>query len=140
MSLLTLIILGEGVMTIVQKLAWIIQNENAWDGPTIGTIVAATSIIYIFYMLYFDALPDYHFGSIRQQFWAFLHFSFHLFLVLFLEEMAQFVTWFKMNEVANALISQISSPKIVDLADSNNGPGLASAINSTISQFFATIY
>jgi hypothetical protein len=51
-------------------------------------------------MLYFDALPDYHFGSIRQQFWAFSHFPFHLFLVLFLEGMAQFVIWFKMNEVA----------------------------------------
>lgn len=49
-------------------------------------------------MLYFDALPDYHFGSIRQQFWAFLHFPFHLVLVLFMEGTAQFVIWFKMND------------------------------------------
>jgi hypothetical protein len=57
-------------------------------------------IQYLLYMLYFDALPDYHFGSIRQQFWAFLHFPFHLFLVLSVEGIAQFVIWFKMNEAA----------------------------------------
>jgi low temperature requirement protein LtrA len=61
MSLLTLIILGEGVMTIVQRITtvrlllyvtdWnltllqIVSNENAWNGQTIGTIVAAISIL-----------------------------------------------------------------------------------------------
>jgi hypothetical protein len=51
-------------------------------------------------MLYFDALPEYHFGSIRQQIWAGLHFPFHLMLVLFLEGTAQWVIWFKMNQSA----------------------------------------
>jgi hypothetical protein len=55
---------------------------------------------YLLYMLYFDALPDYYFDSIRQQIWAFLHFPFHLFLVLLVEGIAQFVIWFKMNEAA----------------------------------------
>jgi low temperature requirement protein LtrA len=60
MSLLTLIILGEGVMTTVGKITTarrfstpgarsnmlqIVYNENAWDGPTIGTIIAAISIV-----------------------------------------------------------------------------------------------
>jgi low temperature requirement protein LtrA len=60
MSLLTLIILGEGVMTTVGKITMarrfptpgtrsnmlqIVYNEHAWDGPIIGTIIAAISIV-----------------------------------------------------------------------------------------------
>jgi hypothetical protein len=50
-------------------------------------------------MLYFDFLPKGHFGSIRQPIWAFLHFPFHLALVLFMEGLAEFVIWHKMVEV-----------------------------------------
>ncbi|PMD60148.1 uncharacterized protein K444DRAFT_589316 [Hyaloscypha bicolor E] len=136
MSLLTLIILGEGVMTTVQKITTIVYNEHAWDGPTIGTIIAAISIVYLLYMLYFDALPDYHFGSIRQQFWAFLHFPFHLFLVLLVEGIAQFVIWFKMNEVATSLLVFLDIPEIQDGLETNNWGALASAINDTVQQIF----
>lgn len=51
-------------------------------------------------MLYFDSLTREHFGSIRQQIWAFLHFPFHVALVLFLEGTSQFVIWHKMVEAA----------------------------------------
>jgi len=39
---------------------------------------------------------------------------------------------------SSVLISLVSSPEIADLVDSNNGPALASAMNSTILQIFAT--
>jgi hypothetical protein len=51
-------------------------------------------------MLYFDSLTREHFGSIRQQIWAFLHFPFHVALVLFLEGTSQFVVWHKMVETS----------------------------------------
>jgi hypothetical protein len=49
-------------------------------------------------MLYFDTVNRHHFGSVRQQLWAFLHFLFHVALVLSLAGMAQFVTWQKIME------------------------------------------
>lgn len=54
---------------------------------------------YLLYMLYFDWLSHQHFGSVRQQIWAFLHFPFHLSLVLAMEGGAQFVIWRKLVEV-----------------------------------------
>jgi hypothetical protein len=50
-------------------------------------------------MLYFDTLNRHHFGSFRQQLWSFLHFPFHVALVLCLSGMAQFVIWQKIMEV-----------------------------------------
>jgi hypothetical protein len=50
-------------------------------------------------MLYFDTLNRQHFGSFRQQLWSFLHFPFHVALVLCLSGMAQFVIWQKIMEV-----------------------------------------
>jgi hypothetical protein len=49
-------------------------------------------------MLYFDTINREHFGSIRQQLWAFLHFPFHAALVLCLSGMAQFVIFQKIME------------------------------------------
>jgi hypothetical protein len=105
-------------------------------------------------MLYFDALPEYHFGSIRQQIWAFLRFPFHLVLVLFMEAMAQFVIWFKMNEAAkyassptphttgtntpSTLITFLNSPGIQNDETSSNSTALVSAINSTVLQLLDT--
>ncbi|KAE9377366.1 hypothetical protein N431DRAFT_542699 [Stipitochalara longipes BDJ] len=109
LSLLTLIILGEGVMTLVERITKIVNTDNVWDSATIGTLVSAISIVYLLYMLYFDALPEYHFGSIRQQIWAGLHFPFHLALVLFLEGTGQWVLWFKMNETVSEVLGIVNS-------------------------------
>jgi hypothetical protein len=53
---------------------------------------------YLFYMLYFDTLNRHHFGTLREQIWSFLHFPFHVALVLCLAGMAQFVIWQKITE------------------------------------------
>lgn len=45
-----------------------------------------------------DTINREHFGSIRQQLWAFLHFPFHAALVLCLSGMAQFVIFQKIME------------------------------------------
>lgn len=38
-------------------------------------------------------------GGIRRELWAFLHFPFHLALVLLVEGAAQFIVWRKVVEV-----------------------------------------
>ncbi|KFX90120.1 hypothetical protein V490_06639 [Pseudogymnoascus sp. VKM F-3557] len=102
MSLLTLYILGEGVIHILATVAKISKSQDHWTAANIGALIGAISGIYLFYMLYFDTINREHFGSIRQQLWAFLHFPFHAALVLCLSGMAQFVIFQKIMEGFNA--------------------------------------
>ncbi|CZT12132.1 hypothetical protein WAI453_003030 [Rhynchosporium graminicola] len=135
MSLLTLIILGEGVIVVCKNISKIVKNKNAWDGPTIGTIVAAIAIVYFLYMLYFDTLPSHHFGSIRQQIWAFLHFPFHLTLVLTMEGMAQFVLWHKMVAVSRSFNRTVQGAQIRDIYN-NNPTAIPAALKPMIEELF----
>lgn len=99
MSLLTLIILGEGLIVLSKSIAKITEQEDSLTAPLIGTIISAVVIIYFIYMIYFDWLNRSHFGSFREGLWTFLHFPFHLALVLLVEGAAQFILWRKIVEV-----------------------------------------
>ncbi|OAL01689.1 hypothetical protein IQ06DRAFT_346314 [Phaeosphaeriaceae sp. SRC1lsM3a] len=104
MSLLTLIILGEGIIVICKSISKIVKNEYLWSVAVVGQIVAAVLIIYFLYMLYFDRIQEEHFGSIRQQAWSFLHFPLHTVLVLVLQGISLLVIWRQAVESLNALI------------------------------------
>jgi hypothetical protein len=56
-------------------------------------------------MVYFDNQPKQHYGTIRQQLWAFLHFPLHIAIVLVVEGSQQVVlahnvvkTWTKFSD------------------------------------------
>lgn len=86
MSLLTLIILGEGVTGLAKQCQAIVKSKVfEFSASTVTNIASAILILYFLYMLYFDWMSEEHFGTIRQQVWAFLHFPLHLFLVLAVE-------------------------------------------------------
>lgn len=95
MSLLTLIILGEGVIAVATKSQRIVQSEGAlrFTPGTVANIVCAVLILYFIYCIYFDGLEEDHFGTIMQQIWSVLHFPLHVALVLAVEGLAQCITW-----------------------------------------------
>ncbi|KAH7073713.1 hypothetical protein BKA63DRAFT_39264 [Paraphoma chrysanthemicola] len=103
MSLLTLIILGEGIIVICKSISKIVKNEYLWTLSVVGQIVAAVCIIYFLYMLYFDRLQEDHFGSIKQQIWSFLHFPLHITLVLVLQGVSLLIIWRQAVEALNSL-------------------------------------
>jgi hypothetical protein len=76
------------------------------------------------YQLYFDNVQLAHFGIIRQQIWTFLHFPFHLALVLFMEGTNQFISWRHVLEY----IDNTFNPVFVATSDN-----LVDALNQTIS-------
>ncbi|KAL7772805.1 hypothetical protein CFE70_002768 [Pyrenophora teres f. teres 0-1] len=47
----------------------------------------------LLYMLYFDRMHDDHFGTIKQQIWASLHFFLHIMLVLVLQGVSYLIMW-----------------------------------------------
>ncbi|KAK5137359.1 hypothetical protein LTR08_008937 [Meristemomyces frigidus] len=82
MSLLTLIILGEGVMALAEKCQVLVRSGVfQFTASIIGNIISAILTLYFIDMLYFDWIQEEHFGTIRQQLWALLHFPLHLLLV-----------------------------------------------------------
>jgi hypothetical protein len=105
MSLLTLIILGEGIIVICKSISKIVKNEYLWTASVVGQIVSAVAIIYFLYMLYFDRLHEEHFGSIKQQIWSFLHFPLHIVLVLVLQGVSLLIIWRQAVESLDAIDS-----------------------------------
>ncbi|KAJ4369717.1 hypothetical protein N0V83_005480 [Neocucurbitaria cava] len=103
MSLLTLIILGEGIIVICKSISRIVKNDYLWTAPVVGQIIAAVLIIYFLYMLYFDRIQEEHFGSIKQQIWSFLHFPLHTVLVLILQGVSLLIIWRQAVESLDAL-------------------------------------
>ncbi|KAF1838451.1 hypothetical protein BDW02DRAFT_636499 [Decorospora gaudefroyi] len=93
MSLLTLIILGEGIIVICKAISKIVKNGSQFDSQLRGQIIAAVLMIYLLYMLYFDRMHEEHFGTIKQQIWASLHFILHIMLVLVLQGVSLLIMW-----------------------------------------------
>lgn len=105
MSLLTLIVLGEGIIVICKSISKIVKNEYLWTAAVVGQIIAAVLIIYFLYMLYFDRMQEEHFGSIKQQIWSFLHFPLHVTLVLVLQGVSLLIIWRQAVESLDAMMA-----------------------------------
>ncbi|KAL8872026.1 MAG: hypothetical protein Q9174_002269 [Haloplaca sp. 1 TL-2023] len=121
-GLLTLIILGEGIIVLSKSLVYVTRGEN-YSSAVIGQIIASVLVIYFLYMLYFDQVDAKRFGTIRQQFWALTHFPFHVALVLLLEGTSRLVTWRNATEKIKYLSGKFdqiyySSPNTTVIASS----------------------
>jgi len=73
-----------------------------------------------------------HFGTIRQQIWAFLHFPFHMALVLLMEGINQFVIWRHAVEVLTGVFGPIN-----DLPSTATAADFFDSINQTV---YDTLY
>ncbi|KAG9193520.1 hypothetical protein G6011_03555 [Alternaria panax] len=93
MSLITLIILGEGIIVICKAISKIVKNGSQFDHALTAQIAPSVMIIYLLYMLHFDRMHEEHFGTIKQQVWASLHFFLHITLVLVLQGVSYLVIW-----------------------------------------------
>lgn len=134
MSLLTLIILGEGIIVVCKAISNIIKNSYIWTSPIIGQVVAATLIIYFLYMLYFDRLHEEESGSISEAseasvltyqshrsqkwrhsdtradfLWSLLHLPFHIALVLALQGISFLIIWRQAVEALRGLNKDLNT-------------------------------
>ena len=121
MRLLTLIIMGEGIIVMLKAVNAVEKSGffgRGWSRSIFCVVACAILIIvscvsyfservcvlivrlqYLFYMFYFDYAPDnIKYGRIGQIFWAVLHFPFHLGLVLSVEGLRQVTTWWSFQQ------------------------------------------
>jgi Bacterial low temperature requirement A protein (LtrA) len=105
LGLLTLIILGEGVMGLGEALTKLYENGGSYSSDIIGLIICSVLIVYFLYMLYFDQIETErgNIGVLRQQIWTMLHFPFHVCILLVVEGFGQFTIWRKLVDYINLL-------------------------------------
>ncbi|KAH1616266.1 hypothetical protein KXV58_001601 [Aspergillus fumigatus] len=84
MGLLTLIIIGEGVIAVT-RIANKTVRPGGWTKWSFVHILGVTTNVYFLWQAYFDVSPRVPLGKISQQAWAQLHFPFHVALILLLE-------------------------------------------------------
>ena len=108
LGLLTLIILGEGIISMCNALN-AVGTDNSYTAQIIGQIICCVVVTYFMWMLYFDAVQPERMGALRQHAWAVLHFPFHASVVLVVEAMAQLSIWQKVVDVTDPLIATIES-------------------------------
>ena len=127
LGLLTLIILGEGVISMSNALNSV-GTDNWYGPPIIGQIICCVVITYLMYMLYFDNVQPGRMGNRRSHLWAILHFPLHASIVLVEEGQAQLAIWQKVLDVsgplvaaANAITSRPTPEQISSLNDTLNG-------------------
>ncbi|CEJ57812.1 hypothetical protein PMG11_06491 [Penicillium brasilianum] len=84
MGLLTLIIIGEGVISITRIVNKTVR-PGGWTKWSFVHILGVTTNVYLVWQVYFDVSPRHQLGKFKQQLWAQLHFPFHVVLILLLE-------------------------------------------------------
>ncbi|KAJ6783852.1 hypothetical protein PWT90_05480 [Aphanocladium album] len=137
LSLLTVMILGEGIESIANKVLVIVKHRHAWDGTTIGLVTAAAATVYFVFLVYFDWLgAKTHLPHIRRNFWVALHFPFHLALVLFMQGFTQMLIW---GKIARQLRRAFDAADPSDDADLITGNTTTQEIfgnmNTTVHEF-----
>ncbi len=138
MCLLTFIIIGEGIIVVCTNITLIVKNANSWTPPTVGVVTAGIATLYIVYMIYFDWMRHIHLPRFRQLIWASLHFPFHLALTLFVEGSAQFVIWYKIQEVVKDFATLLNNAldDLVDTSTNVQSQTLVNTINETVLEIF----
>ncbi|KAK7216422.1 hypothetical protein V2G26_004425 [Clonostachys chloroleuca] len=120
LNLLTLIIIGEGVIILLKNVTKIVEYtylkgiSTSWSPALIGILICSAAILYITFQLYFDWMHHHnHIAPIRQAFWTLIHLPFHAALVLLAEGGGQWGIWWRAtesyNEAGNKLLKVVES-------------------------------
>ncbi|EEU40210.1 uncharacterized protein NECHADRAFT_33885 [Fusarium vanettenii 77-13-4] len=118
MGLLTVMILGDGIIVIAQSVVTIVKSPDAWNSQTIGIVTAASATVYFVFLVYFDWMKNPNLPHVRQQIWTVIHFPFHLALVLFMQGFTQFVIWTKIIDTLKNLTLDSVFNDVNDIAKS----------------------
>lgn len=132
LGLLTLIILGEGIMGLGEQVAKIKEGDGIFSRDIIGLFISAVLIVYFIYMLYFDQTETKgrQVGSLRQQIWTVGHFPLHVCILLVVAGVGQFTLWRKINDSMNETFNMIYAVNPPSTIYSNSSDGVEAFINA----------
>lgn len=123
-GLLTLIIIGEGIIGFSKTLSKI-AGSFASTSMLAGQATSAVLITYFLFHLYFDHVNTDYFGTIRKHVWAILHYPLNLAFLLTLSGTNQLALW----SVAQ---QQVTTVEVLFGKALSAGPGDRAAIVRTL--------
>ena len=129
MGLLTLMVIGEGAIGVTKTIAKVMGKTG---GLTVEGCTLAICIILIMvflWMFYFDNHPHHHYGTIRQQFWAGLHFPLHIGIVGVVEGSQQIALTRQIFRMFGEVEDQIHQICVIQHLD---GTALANALTTVV--------
>ncbi|KAG8669817.1 hypothetical protein FPOAC1_009216 [Fusarium poae] len=103
MGLLTVIIVGDGIITICKSVVTIVENPDSWNAETVGVVLSSATTIYVVFLIYFDWMKNPYLPKFRQQLWTIIHYPLHLALCLFIQGFTQLVIWTKVFNVIKTI-------------------------------------
>lgn len=137
LALLTVIILGDGIIVLAQDIVVIVQTPQAWNELTIGIVTAACAAIYSVFLVYFDWIREQYLPRWRQLYWVSLHLPFHLALVLFMHGFTQLIMWTKIIDVIQSRINEeYNGIGDLDQVGNSSSIDITKRIDEIISPFF----
>lgn len=135
LSLLTLIVTGEGIIGLSKSLSCITKANKSTSVNDIGAVIAAVLLLYLIWMLYFDQLDEEgKMGTIRQQIWALLHFPLHCAIVLMVEGNTSLIPWNSAVQGLNLVWSVRPSPDDAPSTSFANNSAFVSYLNDSMWQ------
>ncbi|KAL3704743.1 hypothetical protein TMatcc_008415 [Talaromyces marneffei ATCC 18224] len=81
MGLLTLIIIGEHVISVTRIVNKMIAG-GGWTFASLLHVMGVVTTVYLLWHSYYDISPRQSYGKLRQQIWTHLHFPFHMCIIL----------------------------------------------------------
>ncbi|KAF7557544.1 hypothetical protein G7Z17_g553 [Cylindrodendrum hubeiense] len=137
LNLLTLIILGEGVIILAKNITKIVEYTYlkdataSWSSAQFGIITSAAAIIYIIFQLYFDWMHHHsHMSALNQAFWTIIHLPFHVALVLLAEGSSQWVLWWRAIESFRGAENKLHD-EVLEAIESNSTAEVVDTLNTT---------
>lgn len=131
LGLLGLIIIGEGVIGTTKT----ITRTMGKTGPTFESSAQIFCIILILvfmWILYFDRVPKYRFGTVKQQFWMALHLPFHVAILGVVEGAQQLAQAVYVYSNTSTLFNKVIDACVDGHLD---GGALASNLTKTVDYF-----
>ncbi|KAK5056738.1 hypothetical protein LTR84_012270 [Exophiala bonariae] len=133
LSLLTLIVTGEGIIGLSKSLSTITKANKSTSANDIGSVIAAVLLLYLIWMLYFDQLDEEgKMGTIRQQIWALLHFPLHSAIVLMVEGNTSLIPWSSAVQGLNLVWSVRPGPEDAPSTSFANNSAFVTYLNDSM--------
>ncbi|PVH72039.1 hypothetical protein DL98DRAFT_596367 [Cadophora sp. DSE1049] len=129
MGLLTLMVIGEGAIGVTKTIAKVMGKTGGLTVEGCALVICIVLIMVFLWMFYFDNHPNHHYGTIRQQFWAGLHFPLHIGIVGVVEGSQQIALTRQIFKMFGEVEDQIHHICVIQHLD---GTALANALTTVV--------
>ncbi|KAK2614092.1 hypothetical protein N8I77_000950 [Diaporthe amygdali] len=137
LNLLTLIILGEGIIKLAKNVSTIeaTLGWHEWTTSMWAVFVSGFVAIYLIFQIYFDWMHPNHMACRRQLLWAMLHAPFHFALLIVMVAVNKFIINWKLLEINSQVTDAIYAVVRSFLPDVPTSVDVASRLNSTVTGY-----